>query len=120
MVTDYGGCPFNFLGIFLVMSSKILTVVNVNHLKVSGATSNEKIERAANVVEEIDQPFTASIFHWSFFEIMPYRQNPKLNIRLDKNDDEVRKYTYETMKVKNIPSTTKRASLVGIRNMAPG
>jgi hypothetical protein len=84
MVTDYGRCPFDFLRIFLVVSSKILTVVNVNHLQASAATGHEQIEGAANVVEEIDQPFTASIFHWTFFEIMPNRQNPRLNIRLDK------------------------------------
>ena len=66
------------------MSSKVLTVVNVNHFQGSAATSHKKIEGAAYVIEEINQPFTASILHWPFFEIMPNRQNPRSNIRLDK------------------------------------
>ena len=76
MVTDYCRCSFDFLCVLLVVLAEILTVVDVNMLQGCAATRHKQIERAANVVEEIDQPFSATVFHWSFFKIMPNRQNP--------------------------------------------
>jgi hypothetical protein len=70
MVTHDGGSSLNFLAILFVVLSQILTVIYVKSPLDCATTCDKQVKRAANMVEEIDQPFTASVLHWTFFEIM--------------------------------------------------
>ena len=49
-------------------------------LESSLTSCNKQVEAAAYMVEKINTPFTASIFHRSFFEIMTYWQYTILKI----------------------------------------
>jgi hypothetical protein len=70
MIADYGRSSLDLLGIFFIMVSQIFTVIHVDMLQGCAASGYEKVERAANMVEKVYTPLTASILHRTFFEIV--------------------------------------------------
>jgi imidazole glycerol phosphate synthase subunit HisF len=52
------------------MLTQIFTVIYVDLFQICATSGYEKVERAANVVEKVDAPLAATVFHWTFFEIM--------------------------------------------------
>lgn len=65
------------------------------------------------MIKQINNSFSASILHWSFFKIMANSKYPK-------NNDKKSKITYLTIKVKNKVSMINKVSRDGMEKTAPG
>ena len=98
----------------LVVFTKVERVVNVDVLESRAHSGDKKIKSARNMVQEENEPLTAAILHRSLLIVVADAEHSVQFWVKSSNR------TYVTVVVRKMASITKRTSLVGIMNMAPG